>query len=100
MTTHGTSLLRTLLSNPRLDAMHMEGVVAFTHDYFTMRIDYKKETNRKLTQRAFFARIPTLRTGAIVWISTYAANIIFRHIPAPCCYGIPLLYDDAHVEQK
>jgi hypothetical protein len=48
------------------------------------------------TKRTLVARESTLGAGTVIRIPTDTADIVFRHVPSPCCDGVPLLDGDFH----
>ena len=98
LSAHWTPLLRGLLSHPGDDAVHVERVIALSHDW-VLRVSMqlgRQDHGRGRTQRAFLARITTLGAGAVVGIAADAAHVVLGHVPAPCRHRRPLLDADLH----
>jgi hypothetical protein len=49
------------------------------------------------TKRTLVAGKSTFGACTVVWVPANTTDIVFRHIPSPCCNGIPLFDGDFHL---
>jgi hypothetical protein len=74
----------------------VKGVVAFSEYYIVSASPLQRFIVPELTQWTFVARKLALGAGTIIRVPANTADIVVRHIPAPCGDSVPLSYSDLH----